>query len=39
MRVTKRKMMRGRIQALQRGVYFGVPPYGYTKDYGSKHKT
>ena len=38
MRVTKRKMMRGRIQALERGVYFGVPPYGYTKDYASKHK-
>lgn len=38
MRVTKRKMMRGRIQALERGVYFGVAPYGYTKDYASKHK-
>ena len=38
MRITKKKMMRGRIQALERGVYFGVPPYGYTKDYASKHK-
>lgn len=31
MRTTKRKMMRGRIQALKQGVYFGIPPYGYDK--------
>lgn len=31
MRVLKRKMLRGRIQALESGVFFGVAPYGYTK--------
>ncbi|MEK4025546.1 recombinase family protein [Sporosarcina sp. FSL W7-1283] len=31
MRVLKRKMMRGRVQALNSGVYFGIPPYGYNK--------
>ncbi|PGV52481.1 recombinase family protein [Bacillus sp. AFS037270] len=32
MRMTKRKLRRGRIQAIQKGVYFGIAPYGYTKD-------
>lgn len=32
MRMTKRKLKRGRIQAIKKGVYFGVAPYGYTKD-------
>jgi site-specific DNA recombinase len=32
MRMTKRKLRRGRIQAIKKGVYFGVAPYGYTKD-------
>lgn len=32
MRITKRKLMRGRIQALEKGIYFGIPPYGYTKE-------
>lgn len=32
MRMTKRKLKRGRIQALKKGVFFGNPPYGYTKD-------
>ena len=31
MRVMKRKMLRGRIQALENGVYFGYPPFGYDK--------
>ena len=31
MRITKRKLMRGRIQALEEGVYFGIPPLGYDK--------
>lgn len=31
MRIMKRKMLRGRIQALKSGVYFGVAPFGYTK--------
>lgn len=31
MRVMKRKMLRGRIQALESGVYFGYPPFGYDK--------
>ncbi|WP_020061168.1 recombinase family protein [Bacillus sp. 123MFChir2] len=32
MRMTKRKLRRGRIQAIQKGVYFGIAPYGYSKD-------
>lgn len=28
MRITKRKLLRGRIQALESGVYFGVAPFG-----------
>lgn len=36
MRITKRKLMRGRIQALKEGVYFGIPPYGYKKDTKTK---
>lgn len=32
MRMTKRKLRRGRIQAIKKGVYFGIAPYGYTKD-------
>lgn len=31
MRITKRKLMRGRIKALNDGVYFGIPPLGYAK--------
>lgn len=31
MRITKRKMLRGRIKALSSGIYFGVAPYGYSK--------
>ena len=31
MRITKRKLMRGRIKALKEGVYFGTPPIGYIK--------
>lgn len=31
MRITKRKMMRGRIQAIENGVHFGIPPLGYDK--------
>ena len=31
MRITKRKLMRGRIKALKEGVYFGIPPLGFTK--------
>lgn len=31
MRITKRKLMRGRIQALEDGAYFGIPPLGYDK--------
>jgi len=31
MRITKRKLMRGRIKALQDGVFFGTPPLGYIK--------
>lgn len=31
MRITKRKLMRGRIKALNDGVYFGIPPLGYKK--------
>lgn len=31
MRITKRKLMRGRIKALKEGVYFGIPPLGYIK--------
>lgn len=31
MRITKRKLMRGRIKALKEGIYFGIPPLGYTK--------
>lgn len=31
MRITKRKLMRGRIKALNDGVYFGIAPLGYTK--------
>ncbi len=37
MRMTKRKLRRGRIQALQKGVYFGIPPFGYQKDDKTKH--
>lgn len=36
MRMTKRKLKRGRIQAIKKGVFFGNPPYGYTKD-AEKH--
>ena len=36
MRITKRKLKRGRIQAIKKGVYFGVAPYGYDKD-DNKH--
>jgi len=36
MRTTKRKLRRGRIQAIKKGVFFGYPPFGYTKD-ESKH--
>lgn len=32
MRMTKRKLRRGRIQAIKKGVYFGIAPYGYAKD-------
>lgn len=32
MRMTKRKLRRGRIQAIKKGVFFGSPPFGYTKD-------
>ncbi|WP_369901191.1 recombinase family protein [Bacillus manliponensis] len=32
MRITKRKLKRGRIQAIKSGVYFGIAPYGYDKD-------
>lgn len=32
MKITKRKLKRGRIQAINKGVYFGIAPYGYTKD-------
>ncbi|OIJ13695.1 recombinase [Anaerobacillus alkalilacustris] len=32
MRMTKRKLRRGRIQAIKKGVYFGIAPFGYTKD-------
>lgn len=32
MRMTKRKLRRGRIQAIKKGVFFGIAPYGYTKD-------
>ncbi|TCI68346.1 MULTISPECIES: recombinase family protein [unclassified Exiguobacterium] len=32
MRMTKRKLRRGRIQAIKKGVFFGNPPFGYTKD-------
>lgn len=31
MRITKRKLMRGRIKALNDGVYFGIAPLGYKK--------
>ena len=31
MRITKRKLMRGRIKALKEGIFFGVPPIGYVK--------
>lgn len=31
MRITKRKLMRGRIKALNDGVYFGIAPLGYIK--------
>jgi len=37
MRMTKRKLRRGRIQAIKKGVYFGIAPYGYTKDEKTKH--
>ncbi|KGA96771.1 recombinase [Alkalihalobacillus alcalophilus ATCC 27647 = CGMCC 1.3604] len=37
MRMTKRKLRRGRIQAIKKGVYFGIAPYGYTKDDKTKH--
>ena len=37
MRMTKRKLKRGRIQAISKGVYFGIAPYGYTKDENTKH--
>lgn len=32
MRMTKRKLKRGRIQAIKKGVFFGIAPYGYDKD-------
>jgi site-specific DNA recombinase len=32
MRMTKRKLLRGRIQAIKKGVWFGIAPYGYEKD-------
>lgn len=38
MRITKRKLLRGRIQALENGVYFGVAPFGYTKSTGKLKK-
>lgn len=31
MRVLKRKMLRGRVQALQNGIFFGIAPFGYNK--------
>lgn len=31
MRIMKRKMLRGRIQAVESGVHFGIPPFGYDK--------
>src|SRR5690606_20722894 len=37
MRMTKRKLRRGRIQALENGVYFGIPPFGFQKDDKTKH--
>lgn len=30
--ITKRKLLRGRIHAIKKGVYFGIAPYGYMKD-------
>lgn len=36
MRMTKRKLKRGRIQAIKKGVYFGLAPFGYSKD-DTKH--
>ena len=31
MRMTKRKLLRGRIQAVKKGVFFGGAPFGYIK--------
>ncbi|MGP4068378.1 recombinase family protein [Halobacillus sp. B29] len=36
MRMTKRKLRRGRIQAIKKGVWFGVAPFGYSKDEKTK---
>jgi site-specific DNA recombinase len=36
MRMTKRKLRRGRIQAIKKGVFFGIAPYGYDKDATTK---
>jgi site-specific DNA recombinase len=36
MRMTKRKLRRGRIQAIKTGVWFGIAPYGYDKDANTK---
>ncbi|MFB5196391.1 recombinase [Bacillus sp. AFS073361] len=34
--MTKRKLRRGRIQAIKTGVWFGIAPYGYNKDSTTK---
>ncbi len=38
MQMTKRKLLRGRIQAIKKGVWFGIAPYGYEKDEFKKLK-
>ena len=32
MKITKRKLKRGRIQAIKKEYTLGLAPYGYTKD-------
>lgn len=36
MRITKRKLLRGRIQSINKGTWFGATPYGYDKDEKTK---
>ncbi|MFJ7725079.1 recombinase family protein [Neobacillus sp. NPDC097160] len=36
MRITKRKLRRGRIQAIKTGIWFGIAPYGYDKEAATK---